>query len=301
MTHTPRSVAEGFESRRSVFYSRALRTLRLILLTVSVAGTALMGSATAYAKDAAGRAVSKQYFFLVFSNPVEGQEAEYNRWYNNDHGPDVLAIPGFVSGRRFVLADLQLRAVPRKMPRYLILYRIVTADPAGVRAEIERRAKTGLTRMSPTITDVKMYTYLAFRPPHTGATHVADDSLDMPAYEQVVFGDAVTGMDNAFNHWYDTVHEPELLSVPGFARAQRGIISPFQFAPTDERERQSKYLALFEIRSRNLAQTFQGIGHMSEPIPAFDRSRTFGYTYMAIGPVLYSEEIRAARLKSAHP
>jgi len=273
----------------------------MILLTISLLVVTLMGLGTADAKGAAGGANSKEYFFLVFSNPVDGQEAEYNRWYNNEHGPDVLAIPGFVSGQRFVLSDLQLRAVPRKMPRYLILYRIVTVDPAGVRTEIERRARTGLTRMSPTITDVKMYTYLAFRPPHAGATRMADDSPNMPAYEQVVFGDAVAGMDSAFNHWYDTVHEPELLSAPGFVHAQRGIISPFQFAPTDEGEGQSKYLALFEIRSRNLAQTFQGIGHMSEPIPAFDRSRTFGYTYMAIGPVLHSEEIRAARIKSAHP
>ena len=46
-----------------------------------------------------------KYSFIVFTNPVEGKESEYNDWYNRQHIPDVLNIPGFVSGQRFRLAD----------------------------------------------------------------------------------------------------------------------------------------------------------------------------------------------------
>ncbi|HTP38703.1 MAG TPA: hypothetical protein VMI92_03940 [Steroidobacteraceae bacterium] len=242
----------------------------------------------------------QSYFFLVFSDPAPGTEAEYNRWYDNEHGPDVTSIPGFVSARRYVYAEQQLREVALKKPKYLILYRIVTDDPAAVRREIERRAGNGMTRQSPTLTNVKMYTYRAFRPEVMGAGGDASDARPGPkqTYLQVVFGDAVQGMDQAFNDWYDQVHEPDMLKVPGFVKAQRGILSEFQMAPTDEGPSQSRYLALFEIQTSDLAAVLRGNKGGAEPIAAFDRTRTFGYTYRAIGPVMVGDDIRAERSKS---
>lgn len=130
-------------------------------------GLALIMAASTFAR--AVTATPSTYFFLVFSDPAAGQEAEYNRWYNDEHGPDVTSIPGFVNAQRFEYAEHQLREVALKKPKYLIIYRIVTADPAAVRDEIIRRAKNGQTRMSPTITNVKMYTYREFRPEMMGA------------------------------------------------------------------------------------------------------------------------------------
>src|SRR3954471_18304741 len=67
------------------------------------------------------------YQYLVFSNPVDGQETEYNRWYDNQHAPDVVAVPGFVTAQRFVAADTQLR--DSKLPaKYLVVYKVVTDD-----------------------------------------------------------------------------------------------------------------------------------------------------------------------------
>jgi hypothetical protein len=42
-------------------------------------------------------ATPETYYFLVFSNPVAGQEARYNKWYNEQHQLDVVSIPGFVT------------------------------------------------------------------------------------------------------------------------------------------------------------------------------------------------------------
>lgn len=39
---------------------------------------------------------------LVLTNPVSGKEAEFNEWYEKQHVPEVLAVPGFVSCTRFV-------------------------------------------------------------------------------------------------------------------------------------------------------------------------------------------------------
>jgi hypothetical protein len=237
------------------------------------------------------------YWFLVFSDAVAGQELEYNRWYTEEHGPDVTSIPGFVSAQRYVYADQQLRKVDLAKPTYLIIYTIVTSNAAGVSREIVRRIKAGLTRMSPTIANVKMYSYRAFRPEMAGVGGRPSDAGSAPVqtYCQVVFGNAIKNKDTEFNRWYDHVHEPELLAVPGFVKAQRGIFSEIQFGPTDKDEDQSKYLALFEIRSSDLAATFGGLKGLAEPVPAFDRARTYGYTYKAIGAVLDGDQIRAAR------
>ena len=84
------------------------------------------------------------YCFVVISNPVAGQEEEYNRWYTDQHLPDVLAIPGIVGAQRFKLAQ------PKSdLPGgYLALYDIETNDPQAVMAELERRSGTPQMVMS---------------------------------------------------------------------------------------------------------------------------------------------------------
>jgi hypothetical protein len=66
-----------------------------------------------------------EYKFVVFSKPSEGKEDEYNRWYDEEHVRDVVAIPGFTSAKRF-------RRVPTEGEQpawgYLAIYDIETDD-----------------------------------------------------------------------------------------------------------------------------------------------------------------------------
>ena len=52
------------------------------------------------------------FLFLVLTNPTGGQEEEYNRWYNDQHIADVLAIPGFVGMQRFRLSHHPAQPAP---------------------------------------------------------------------------------------------------------------------------------------------------------------------------------------------
>lgn len=62
---------------------------------------------------------------IVFTQPAAGQEAEYNRWYDEVHLGDVLEVDGFVAAQRFALADAQIGDVADKAPgRYLAIYEI---------------------------------------------------------------------------------------------------------------------------------------------------------------------------------
>jgi len=79
-----------------------------------------------------------RYCYVVFSNPVAGKEAEYNRWYTEVHLRDVLAVPGFVAAQRFRLADDSAAGAHR----YLALYEIETDDVQKTLADLGSRAGT---------------------------------------------------------------------------------------------------------------------------------------------------------------
>jgi hypothetical protein len=90
-----------------------------------------------------------KYTFVVLTNPTSGKDTEYNRWYNEQHIPDVLNVPGFVAAQRFRLADSE---TGDKHPhRYLALYEIETDDLAGALKELQSRVGTADMVMSDAI------------------------------------------------------------------------------------------------------------------------------------------------------
>jgi hypothetical protein len=57
---------------------------------------------------------------LVMIDIDPEHEDEFNRWYNEEHLPERLACPGFLSGRRFVSVE--------GAPKYLALYDLESPD-----------------------------------------------------------------------------------------------------------------------------------------------------------------------------
>ena len=54
-------------------------------------------------------------------NIAPDKEQEFNQWYNNVHLPEVTAVPGFVSGRRF-------QRVSGDEIKYMALYELESLD-----------------------------------------------------------------------------------------------------------------------------------------------------------------------------
>jgi hypothetical protein len=245
-------------------------------------------------------AAVETYYFFVFSNPVAGHEDEYNKWYNEQHAPDVVAVPGFVTAQRFVKNDLPLyRMVDLQVPKYLVIYKIVTDDVNAVFAEVSRRLQTRETVISPTFdskTSVS-YVYRAFRPEIKGVGGEPDGAKPGPkrTYCQIVFTAMVDGKEDEFNTFYDNRHAPELAAIPGFVSAQRMILA----RPSNSSIPASKYLALFTVETSDIAAVKQVAARPGTSSPAFDTKATRGYTFRAIGPVIEGDKVRAARAKSA--
>lgn len=65
-----------------------------------------------------------EYLFLVAHDIPPGREEEFSAWYNTEHIPAMLRVPGFLNARRFKMAD-PLPAASGKQsssPQYLTLY-----------------------------------------------------------------------------------------------------------------------------------------------------------------------------------
>lgn len=68
-------------------------------------------------------------------------EDEFNRWYDASHVPNLLGVPGYVSGRRFRLVEEPALEHLQMNPRYLALYEVegektpLIADPERMSPE----------------------------------------------------------------------------------------------------------------------------------------------------------------------
>jgi hypothetical protein len=89
--------------------------------------------------------MSHEYTLIVNTSPKEGQEAEYNDWYDNVHLPEFLTLPGVVSGRRYKV----LPATDGK-PVYTAIYQL-TEDPDKVLGEMSEGISNGTLHMSDAI------------------------------------------------------------------------------------------------------------------------------------------------------
>ena len=87
-----------------------------------------------------------KYVFVVFTEPIDGQDAEYNAWYSGVHIPDVLKLDGIVAARRFKLAAMD---PPQEgHPSYLALYEIETEDISQIPEAIRRAVREGRMPLS---------------------------------------------------------------------------------------------------------------------------------------------------------
>ncbi|CAN5155600.1 hypothetical protein BH10PSE13_BH10PSE13_02830 [soil metagenome] len=78
----------------------------------------------------------KHYRFLVESQPLAGQEADYHAWYDGRHTADLLRLPGVRQTQRF-------QTVGAEGTRFFMIVDYQTDDLPGLLAEIQARGQSG--------------------------------------------------------------------------------------------------------------------------------------------------------------
>ena len=180
-------------------------------------------------------------------------EEEFNDWYNTDHVPERLAIPGFQSARRYVVqegsppeergADPSLLAKEGR-PKYLALYALDSVDV--LQTEVYKMALANPTPWTQRVRHYHTTVRNVYRQifPDAGAP---DDgqAANPPEFLLAVQMDVDPEQEAEFNDWYNQEHCPMLLSVPGMLGARR-----FEAV-----EGEPKYAAFYEIESPEVPES----------------------------------------------
>lgn len=109
--------------------------------------TALVFSPAGAFQGVPGR---RRQLFAALSKPAAGQEAEFNRWYDERHVPDVIRVPGILGAARYRLATRFLDPLDREQS-YLALYDVDSEDLGGLAAQLRADVRSGRTEMSEAI------------------------------------------------------------------------------------------------------------------------------------------------------
>lgn len=150
--------------------------------------------------------------FLAYCDPGPVPEAEFHDWYDNEHLPARLTVPGFASAARY-------RAADGLKPPWLAVYEIEPGvlDSPAYKALYENnsdREKSILARLA--TLERREYELIsderpASRPsPEGPAPALLAVSMSVPA-----------GTEDDMTAWYTQEHIPMLLAVPGWRRARR--------------------------------------------------------------------------------
>jgi len=153
------------------------------------------------------------------TEPLPEQEEEFNAWYDTEHVPERLSIPGFLSARRWITdeaCDLSLPAEQR-VGRYLATYELERPEVLDT-PEYLRHIGDGSTPW----TKRSLGRAAVFR--RWACEQINPGELAAPAGSRALFlacGDVPAEHDAEFNRWYDEEHVPLLRKVDGVLAARR--------------------------------------------------------------------------------
>lgn len=80
-----------------------------------------------------------RHILLATTDCTPGEEQTFHDWYDTQHLPDVLAVPGFVRAERFAAVPNTHGTLPER--RFLAIYEIDTEDIAATMAELRAAAQ----------------------------------------------------------------------------------------------------------------------------------------------------------------
>jgi hypothetical protein len=167
---------------------------------------------------------------LLFSQmePPPGWEADFHDWYNTEHIPVRMALPGFSSAVRYEAIEGE--------PKYLACYFL--SDLAELESPAYRRLKTDPgERTARMLGNVRGFTrYTCDELSDTG------ENTEPSRYLQVVAFSVPDGARAEFEGWYAEEHVPMLMKADGWLRVRRYAVRPGGDGPA------WTHLALHELR-----------------------------------------------------
>ena len=168
---------------------------------------------------------------MLWTDVDKEYEAEFNRWYNEEHIHHLLKVPGFLSAGRYEAIS--------GGPKYLAMYEL--EEPSVLRTqafldEVRFRPSPWRTKTSGGHVG-RNYILQAYRQIHPARTNPVELTMGPSPYLQMGRMDIPATMEEEWNAWYNTVYTQDYLTVPGVMRVRRFMVV----------EGQPKYLTVYEF------------------------------------------------------
>ena len=160
---------------------------------------------------------------------------EFHDWYDLEHVPERLRVPGILNAERWIGADNSNFAIATyDLEALSVLQSPPYAAVGGANGSPWTKRVTDKAKRIMRFTGDQVLPGDVGSPAGAGGLLVASMNVDPAAEDE-------------FNEWYNTEHLPFLAAVPGVITARR-----FR---SDDPARERKYLALYSMESADVAKT----------------------------------------------
>jgi hypothetical protein len=229
----------------------------------------------------------RRFKMLVFSEPFEGRDDEFNAWYTGRHLDDICALQGFTTAQRFTLHGVSMGT---SLNRYLAIYDMETDVPDRVIENMFAARDTPAMPIDPSFnldaTTVMLYEHISDLVTAKDGHHSANGPARK--FRALVFAEPFAGRDDEFNAWANDEHLDHICALPGFASAQRYRLHSVSMGTT-----LNKYLAIYEIESGDPDARINNMialgGTPAMPLsPAFNVGATTMMVYEQLTPQVFA-------------
>ena len=189
---------------------------------------------------------------LVYADVDPQIEEEYNAWYNTQHLPQLLAIPGFLDAARYVAV--------KGGPKHLAAYELESADVLQSPAFVNRERPPWDLRMSPTVVG-KNFTRIVGQ--QIFPQGVEQPNRGMAPALQIGRMSVPENMDEEWNAWYNGEYIPGYRKVPGVIYARRYRVL----------DGESGYTTVYEFEHTEVSESKEWNHQRENSSPNSDRMR----------------------------
>lgn len=208
-----------------------------------------------------GRAV-----FLVYTDLADEAHAEeFNAWYDTEHLPELLALPGFLDAGRYLAT--------RGGPKYLAVYELESVEAVRGPAFVNRRPSPWSRRISPTVIGRNVTRVLGHQI-HPG--DVIHPDRGMAPVLLIGRMSVPADVESAWNAWYNDELIPEFRKAPGVILSRRYRVI----------EGATGYTTIHELEHEQVRETPEWQRARDNPSPKF-RQMTDVMTHGAGSPGVY--------------
>jgi len=151
---------------------------------------------------------------MVWADVPADREAEFNRWYNEEHLAERLAVPGFLNGARYEA----VKGGPKHLAVYELESAAVMESPAYKQVQASPTPWTQRSGPQAIATTFIRNIYTMIHP--RSVTPPVASSGMAPAL-QIGRMDVPAEVDAEWNDWYSTIYVPNYEKVPGVIRGRR--------------------------------------------------------------------------------